>query len=270
MLPLAGSSLPDSTDSLTQALRDGLAQHAIGAREIVASGPWPKLDSLRLDFTGLALTRAQRLPGAKTPDAASVRVADFALIAAPLRFENAPIELSLCAKQAAFGFSESADGSRMFALTDAAHGDLALEVRREALETFLHGLAVEAASEHGVDVKKTRIELTARGPRELSFRAEVTAKMFIVTAAVTLSGELAVDDQLDARLSNLRFGGEGMIANAAGGFVRPHLEKLEGRSFPLMAFSLGSIKLRDLQLFGGDSLRLTAQFGSDSAPRVIS
>jgi len=98
----------------------------------------------------------------------------------------------------------------------------------------------------------------------------VTAKMFIATATVTLDGQLAVDDQLDARFSNLRFGGEGMIANAAAGFIRPSLTKLEGRTFSLMALPLGAIKLRDLQLAGGDSLRLTAQFGSDSTPRAIS
>jgi hypothetical protein len=270
MLPLAGPPLPDSAESLTRALRDGLARHGIAVREVAASGAWPALDSLRLDFTGLALTRAQRLPVAKTAGEGRIEVADFAVIAAPLRFESTPIDLSLRATQAAFAFSQSADGESMLALTDAAHGDLALEVRRDALESLLHDLASDAAGEHGVDVKKTRIEVAARSPRELVFRAEVTAKMFIATATVTLDGEISVDDQLDARLSNLRFGGEGMIANAAGGFIRPSLTKLEGRTFPLMAFSLGSIKLRDLQLCGGDSLRLTAQFGNDSSPRVIS
>lgn len=270
MLPLAGPPLPDSTESLAHALRDGLATHGIAAREIAASGTWPALDALRLDFTGLSLTRAQRLPVAKTSNEGRVEVADFALIAEPLRFENSPINLSLRATGAGFAFSQSADGEPMLTLTAAAHGELMLEVSREAIETLLHGLAVEAAREHGVDVKKTRIELTSRSPRELAFRAEVTAKMFIVTAAVTLSGDLAVDDQLEARLSNLRFGGEGMIANAAGGFIRPQLAKLEGRKFPLMAFSLGSIKLRDLQLRGGESLRVSAQFGNDPAPGAIS
>ena len=197
-------------------------------------------------------------------------VADFALTAAPLEFEKTPIELSLRATQAAFGFAQSAAGEPIFALMDAAHGDLSLEIRREALETLLHGLAAEAAGAHGVEVKKTRVELTTRSPRELEFRAEVTAKMFIVTAAVTLSGDVTVNDQLEARVSNLRFSGEGMIANAAGGFIRPQLEKLEGRTFPLMAFSLGSLQLRDLQVRGGDSLRLTAQFGADATPRAIS
>ena len=64
----------------------------------------------------------------------------------------------------------------------------------------------------------------------------------------------------------LAIGGEGMIASAAGGFIRPALAKLDGRTFSLMALSLGSIRLRDLQLRGGDSLRLTAQFGSDASP----
>lgn len=266
MLPLAGPPLPDSAESLASALREGLARHGTAAREIaVGGGAWPELETLRIDFTGLALTREQRLPLAESTGERGIAVAEFSLIAAPLQFENAPVDLSLRATQAAFTFSKSASGEPMLALTDAARGELALEIRRDAMETLLHGLATQAAGAHGVDVKKTRVELAARSPRELVFRAEVTAKMFIATATVTLDGELGVNDQLNARLSNLRFGGEGMIASAAGGFIRPALAKLDGRTFSLMALSLGSIRLRDLQLRGGDSLRLTAQFGSDAS-----
>lgn len=270
MLPLNAPPLPVSAESLSRALRDGLAQHHLPARDVAASGEWPRLDSLRLDFTGLALTRAQRPTIAHGAGEGGIAVADFTLLAAPLHFEKTPMELSLRATQAAFTFAQSAAGETLLALADATHGELALEVRRDALEALLHGLATDAAAEHGVDVKKTRLELTTRGPRELAFRAEVTAKMFIATATVSLSGDIGVDEQLEARISNLRFSGDGMIAKAASGFIRPHIEKLEGRKFPLMAFSLGNIKLRDLQLRGGDSLRLTAQFGSESAANVIS
>lgn len=261
MLPLAGPPFPDSAESLAQALRDGLARHGLAAQQIDARGSWPALGELRLDFTGTRLTRAQRLPGASAPLAGRVEAAEFTLAAAPLHFEQTPIDLSLRATQTSFGFAQSADSEPLLVLEGAEHGELALEIRREALEALLQSVAAKAAGEHGVEVKKTRLELVSRSPRELAFRAEVTAKMFIVTAAITLSGEVTVDDQLDARLTNLRFSGEGMIANAAGGFIRPQLEKLEGRTFSLLALSLGRIKLRDVQLAGGDSLRLTTQFG---------
>ena len=81
-------------------------------------------------------------------------------------------------------------------------------------------------------------------------------------ATVTLSGDVDLDEQLTARLSNLRFSGDGMVANLAGGFIRPKLATLEGRTFPLMSFALGEITLRDVQLQAGETLRLSAQFGS--------
>jgi hypothetical protein len=44
--------------------------------------------------------------------------------------------------------------------------------------------------------------------------------------------------------------------------ARPFLEKWEGREFALLAFSLGGLKLRNVAVHGGDSLRLDASFGA--------
>jgi hypothetical protein len=67
---------------------------------------------------------------------------------------------------------------------------------------------------------------------------------------------------MTVRLSNLRFSGDGMMANLAGGFIRPKLSALEGRTFPLAGLALGEITLREVQIHAGDTLRVSAQFGS--------
>jgi hypothetical protein len=50
----------------------------------------------------------------------------------------------------------------------------------------------------------------------------------------------------------------------ACGVLKSHLEKIDGREFPLMSLPLGKIRLRDVQLAVGDRLAVTAQFGSAS------
>ena len=59
---------------------------------------------------------------------------------------------------------------------------------------------------------------------------------------------------LIARNSNTDF------QTAAGAFIQPYLKKYDGTKFPLMTFALGEVKLRDIEVSGGDGLRLNARF----------
>ena len=76
-----------------------------------------------------------------------------------------------------------------------------------------------------------------------------------------MSGRLDIDDRLVAKLSELDCAGEGMIVSLVVGMFRDRVRALEGKEFPLTAFALGAIHLRDVQLHVGDELRVTAAFG---------
>jgi hypothetical protein len=262
MFPLAGPQIPDSPEALAEALQRGLAARNLPAREVTAQGAWPTLDLLRLDLTGVQISRSQ-LPGpAGERRGDGFTTARFELVAAPGELESTPVHVSLQADDAAFDFASGGEGESMLLIKRAVKGEVKVEVARADVERLIHSLASAAASQHGVDIKSVKVSFTSRGPRAVSVNADVTAKMFIATATVTLSGDVDLDEQLNARLSNLRFSGDGMVANLAGGFIRPQLAKLEGRTFPLMSFALGEITLRDVHLQAGETLRLTAQFGS--------
>ena len=72
---------------------------------------------------------------------------------------------------------------------------------------------------------------------------------------------MAIDEQLNARLSGLECAGEGTLGTLACGFIAPHLARFNGREFSLMALPLGEVKLRDVRIAAGRELRVTAQFG---------
>lgn len=262
MLLLASSQTPDSAEALAEALKAGLVAQNLPSREVTAQGPWPALALLRLDLTGAQISRSQ-LPGRVAERfGGGFTAARFELVATPGELESTPIDVSVRADAAEFEFASGREGQSLILIKRAAHGEVTVEVARADLERLIHSLASAAAGQHGVDIKSVKVSLTSRGPRAVSVNADVTAKMFIATATVQLSGDLDLDEKLNARLSNLRFSGDGMVANLAGGFIRPKLATLEGRAFPLMSFALGEITLRDLQLQAGETLRLTAQFGS--------
>ncbi len=264
MLPLAGENFPASATELIDALQIGLAARGFAPTRVNIEGAaWPDVPSLAIDVSGARVTRNVRLPEAAAPGADKLRCARLEIIGAPLFFEGTPAQLRLRAQDVVFDLARSAENEPLLALHTAASGSVEIEIAKHDLEAMLQRVAVLAAGDHGVEVKKTVLELTAHHSRMLAVRAEVTAKMFVMSAAVKLTGEVSVDDALHARLANLRVSADGMVGAMVNTVARPFLEKWENREFALLAFSLGGIKLRDVAVRGGDSLHLEAHFGAD-------
>lgn len=263
MLPLAGEKFPASAAELIDALQGGLAARGFATARVKVEAPqWPAVASLAIELSGARITRNVRLPESAGTGGETLRCARLEIVGAPMHFEGTPARLSLCADEVTFALARSAEDEPLLALVSAAHGTVEVEIARTDLEAALQRAAVLVAGDHGVTVKKTALELTAHHSRMLAVKAEVTAKMFVVSAAVKLAGEVSVDDALHARLGQLRVSADGMVGSLVNSVAHPFLEKWEGREFPLLAFSLGSVKLRDVAVRGGESLRLEAQFGS--------
>jgi hypothetical protein len=82
-----------------------------------------------------------------------------------------------------------------------------------------------------------------------------------IRGAVTFTGRIDIDDRMVAKLSGLDVAGEGMMLALAVNLVRGKVTALEGKEFPLAAFALGGVRLRDVRLQVGDELAVTAAFG---------
>ena len=261
MLPLAAAKFPVTPDELAAALVAGFAARGVAAEDVRAEGPaLGSIGMLRVGLTGARFTRGFRVAKAPADEAATVSTERLEIVGAPLDFEGTPLTVRVEAEGAVLRFAGTpADGALV--LTNAASGSISLAVAHAALEALLHQLAKGAAEKQGLEVKRTVLELTARGPRALSFRCAVTAKMFVMSADLSLSGSLDVDEQLNARVSGLTLGGDAMITKLAASFVRPHLDKLEGRVFPLLGLAPDGLPLRDVEIATRDGLEIRAKFG---------
>jgi hypothetical protein len=262
MIPLAGSVFPSSLEQCVAAIRDGLRSCGVKPRDVRATGDWPRLAEFTLDLSGAHISRASRLERAAAAGESAVSIEQFAVTAAPIFFEDIPVDAELRASGVRCAFSRSPGGQPIIELAGAESGSLVLEVRREPLETALKHLAKEAAARQGADVKSARIEFHSRDARSLGVRAEVTAMAFLMTACVVLSGVLEIDDQLNLRLRELATRGDGMLGNLASGLIRARLAPLEGRAFPLGAQALANLKVEEIRVSGGESLRIATRFTS--------
>jgi hypothetical protein len=130
------------------------------------------------------------------------------------------------------------------------------------LESAVAKLAQDAAGKQGVTIEDVRLTLHQLGPREVEAEASARARKMFFATTIKLAAKLAIDDELNATLSGLKCTGDGAIGSLACGFLNPHLQKLEGRSFALMALSLGEIRLRGVRLSAGDKLTVSGEFSS--------
>jgi hypothetical protein len=262
MLPLTGPDLPASLEQLTAALRAGLANRGLTAKAIRTDGVWPNLAELSIDLTGANASRATPLSTLSENPATSISVEHLTISAAPLNFEATPLRFDLRAQNAEFGFVRDQAQQSLLQLTRAAAGSFTVEAERADLEALLKRLPAHAAEKQGAQVKSTRLEFNSRGPRSLDFRAEITAKVFIMSAQLAVTGKLDVDGELNLRAHDLACTGDGVVANLAAGYLRPRFEELEKRPIPLAAFSFAGLKVHDVRLTSGETLRLEAQFGT--------
>jgi hypothetical protein len=90
------------------------------------------------------------------------------------------------------------------------------------------------------------------------------AKKLFLSTSLRITGQLDLDEELNARISGLDCTGDGAIASVACGVLKPHLQKLERREFPLMSLPMGEVRLRDVRIAVGDKLSITADFGAAS------
>ena len=160
------------------------------------------------------------------------------------------------------GWGVGGGGSVVRGLQRVVEGLVDVGLARADRENLVGVGADAAAWEQGVTMGEVRIALQTRGERALDVTVQVRAKKLFLSANVRLSGSVASDEHLNARLSGLACTGEGALGSLACGFLTPHLQRFDGREFSLLALPLGEVKLRDVRVAAGEELRVSAQFGS--------
>jgi len=73
-------------------------------------------------------------------------------------------------------------------------------------------------------------------------------------------GRVDLDDALNARISGLAAEGEGMLSSIVESGLRPHLAKLEKEKLALGSLVAGGLRVSDVSISAGATVRLHATF----------
>lgn len=265
MFPLLSKTLPADAEALRAALEESMSRvvRPTGPMVTVEDAGYPKLASIRVSLDGA--NAGDRLPPRPLPPVGPVepglQVENFQVSGRPILVHRARVELTCTAREVRLDQGRDQDGNLLLLLQEAADGKVEVAVALSDIEALVLAGAKAEAAKQGVSVEDVRIELQARSERALYVVVHVRAKKLFLSAAVRISGSVAIDEQLKARLSGLDCAGEGTFGSLACGFIAPHLQRFDGRQFSLMSLPLGDVKLREVKIAAGRELRVTAQFG---------
>lgn len=265
MFPLSAKTFPTTAPDLATLLSESLQRIFVTNAEPVTieSDSYPTLQSLRISLDDAKLRpNAPRPPSVAGEHSPGLQVTELNLEGARLSLGPAIADLKLTARDVILEQGRDAQNEIVLVLRSAADGQVSIATEKAELEKTIAAVAAIEAGKQGVTIEGVRLMLQERGPRSLSGEVEVKARKLFFSTVIRIAAQLDLDDELNATLSGLACKGDGAIGTLACGVLAPHLQKLDGRSFSLMALPLGDIRLRDVRLAAGEKITVQAEFGA--------
>ena len=265
MFPLNIETFPATAADLAQHLNAGIRQLFGVTRNPVElrEKSYPQLESLVVSLDGAVLPeRPPPMPSVASSPEPALTIDSFRVSASPLSVGPALVDFQLVAQGVELHRAIDRSGHFLLLLHNAANGRVEIVAAVSDLETLIAQVAKAEAGRHGVNLESVQLSLRSRSSRSLAAEVRLRAKKLFVSASLRITGQLDLDEQLNARISGLDCTGDGAIASVACGILKPHLQKLEGREFSLMSLPLGEVRLRDVRIAVGEKLSISAEFGS--------
>ncbi len=267
MFPLKTDQFPATANDLAYRLNESLrdvfqmARDPVEVREIA----YPHLSALTVSLDGAEIKgQPPAIPSVSGDALPALTVDAFNASGSRLAVGPAAIDFNLEAEGLDLRRATDGNGNIVLLLHNAAQGRINISTATADLERLIAEVAASEAGKHGVAVDNVRLSLFSSGPRSLAAEVQLRGRKLFMSASLRITGAVDVDDELNARISGLDCTGDGAIAGVACGFLKPQLEKLNGRVFALMSLPLGEVRLREVRIAVGDSLSVTAEFGSSS------
>ena len=265
MFPLKTKTLPanaaDLARQLNESLRDlfRLANDPVTIQEI----SYPPLARLNVSLHGAQLLGTPPpVPSVGADRSPALRVDSFSVKGSRVSVGPANVDFALEATKLDLHRASDARGNVVLVLHNAADGSIQVSASRRDLEALIAEVACTEAGKHGVSIDNVQLSLRSNSPRSLAAEVRLRAKKLFLSTTLRITGQVDLDDKLNAKISGLDCTGEGAIASVACGVLKPHLERINGRQFPLMSLPLGEVRLRDVRIVAGDKLSVSAEFGS--------
>ncbi len=265
MFPLYTKSFPSTATELARLLNESLNRLISGPSEPVSirAEAYPDIAELRISLDGAKVRRDPPGPPVlRSSTTPAVTLAALHICGSGVTAGPAMLDLELRARDVRLSQARDAKDELVLVLQSAAEGNVEISAEKDGIERAIAEVAKAEASKHGVTIDQVQLAVRSRGSRGVDGEVRLRARKLFFTTIIRIAAKLDLDEQLNASVSEVRCTGDGAIGSLACGFLAPHLQKVNGRSFSLMALPLGDVRLRDIRLSADERLRVEAQFGA--------
>jgi hypothetical protein len=266
MFYLDGSSEPTNALELSRALEAGLRKvlaFPVGASIVTIDGAYPAANLLQITLTGATVDPARKQPKpigvGKTTPALSTKA--LRIIGNPVKIEAGRVQLDVSASDVSFVYDRNAAGQLLMLPASCRDGNASVEISLPDLEAMLLSQASMAAAQQGAKVTDIELRLDRRSECLLGVDVRVHAKKMMMGGVVHVTGQIDLDEQLNATVSRLTCEGEGVAGKIAATFIAPKLKRVEGQTFPIASFAYAGMRIRKLEIVSVDPVRIVAAFG---------
>lgn len=267
MFPLKTDTLPANAAELARQLNDSLrdlfhlSNDPVSIREV----SYPHLASLAVSLDGAQLQGPPPpVPSVGAERSPALTVDSFTVKGSHVSVGPAGVDFALEAEKLVLQRASGADGNVVLVLQSAADGRIEVSASPSDIEALIEEMARTEAGKHGVAIDNVQLSLRSNSPRSLAAQVRLRAKKLFLSTTLQITAQVDLDEELNARISGLDCTGEGAMASVACRILKPHLEKINGRSFSLMSLPLGEVRLRKVRIAAGARLSIIAEFGSAS------
>lgn len=265
MLPLFRKEFPASKDELTHALREALRALFPKSNPLVdvRSRVSPYLDEIAINMDGAEI---DTLPSKSVPLVGETKsafdAAAVALSARKISVRGVPMNLRAEALDVVLHKGADENENAVLVLKAARDGHIVISIAQLVLEEAIAKIGGRAAKRQGIVIEQVRLAMRARGRRSLCADIRVQARKLLLRAKIDIYGQLDIDEDFVAKLSQFKCKSDGAIGTLACNVLNPFMERLNGQTFPLKSLTLGEIQLRDMHVAVADTVEVTIDFGS--------
>ena len=242
MFPLFTATFPSSASDLERLLNESLQRSFVTESPpvTVREHSYPHLEAITVSLDGAQLRADAPRPSPVSGETApALEIDRFNLNASPISIGPVALDLALAARDVQLRQGKDSNDQITLSLDRAADGNIEISLARTDLEALVSKLAQDQASKHGITIEGMELTMQQENPRSLAVEIQLRARKLFLSASLRVTGQLDLDDQLNLKVSGLNCTGDGGISTLACGVLKPYLEKIDGREFPLMSLPLG-------------------------------